>query len=197
MQRGNRLDVEYKAYSDPSNFLTPLADDVLLDLGSLVSSVHMHVMSEPVLRDRAIAMLGPDAKPVLIAPDEIKHVVEEADEQGILADGVREVVEEAADMAPDVPDPENRFTIWSTETVTNLIIEAFTIALRHPVEAAIVGGVATVLPTGLDLGTAVVASGYLIHRRDWIESRLGNSPTWKALFIDLCNRMGKIIPPHE
>lgn len=197
VQRGNRLDVEYRAYGDPAHLLSPLADDVLLDLGSLVSAIHMHVMSEPVLRDRATAMLGPDAKPVLIAPDEIKLAVQEADDRGILADGVREVVEEAADIAPAVPDPENRFTIWSTETLTNLIIEAFTIALRHPIETAIVGGVASILPTGLDLGTAVVAAGYLLHRREWVESRLGNSPTWKALFIELCNRMGKFIPPHE
>lgn len=197
VQRGNRLDVEYKAYSDPAHLLSPLADDVLLDLGSLVSAIHMHVMSEQVLRDRATAMLGPDAKPVLIAPDEIKLAVQEADDRGILADGVREVVEEAADIAPAVPDPENRFTIWSTETLTNLIIEAFTIALRHPIETAIVGGVASILPTGLDLGTAVVAAGYLLHRRKWVESRLGNSPTWKALFIELCNRMDKFMPPHE
>ena len=197
VQRGNRLDVEYRAYNDPAHLLSPLADDVLLDLGSLVSAIHMHVMSEPVLRDRATAMLGPDAKPVLIAPDEIKLVVQEADERGILADGVREIVEEAADIAPAVPDPENRFTIWSTETLTNLIIEAFTIALRHPIETAIVGGVAIILPTGLDLCTAVVAAGYLLHRRAWVESRLGNSPTWKALFIELCNRMDKFIPPHE
>jgi len=197
VQRGNRLDVEYRAYSDPAHLLSPLADDVLLDLGSLVSGIHMHVMSEPVLRERATAMLGPDAKPVLIAPNEIKAVIQEADEQGILADDVREVVEEAAEIAPAVPDPENRFTIWSTETLTNLIIEVFAIAMRHPIETAIVGGVASILPTGLDLGTAVVAAGYLLHRREWIESRLGNSPTWKALFIELCNRMDKFMPPHE
>lgn len=196
VQRGNRLDVEHSAYRDPATLLSPLADDVLLDLGNLVSAHHMHVMSEPVLRDRATAMLGPDTKPILIPPVEIREVAQDADDQGILAPGVREVLQEAAELSPPLPDPENRLTIWSTETIKNLIIEAFAMALNHPRKTAGLVVAVGMLPLSLNPFAALDAANFLIKNRAWIEAKLGNAPTWKALFKDLCAWMDKHAPPN-
>ena len=140
-------------------------------------------------------MLGPDVKPVLIPPDEIKAIAEDADDQGLLASGVLAIVQEAADIAPAVPDSENRLTIWSTETVKNLVIEAFAIALNNPKTSIAVLASVAMVEVGFNLVNAAVAAGFLLRQQDWIETQLGNSPTWRALFKELCDWMSKHGPP--
>jgi hypothetical protein len=130
VQRGERLRQELAAYDNPDSFLDPLADDFLLDLKGWLTAHNMMVGLDPVLNASDLAMLGPDRQPELIPPAEIRQKVEQADEADLLEEGVTDTVIEATNLAPEVPDANNRRTIWSVEVVRNLIIESIGIALN-------------------------------------------------------------------
>ncbi len=198
VQRGEKLRQEIAAYAAPDTMLDPVADDILVDLKGWQSAHNMVVGLDPVLMALDTAALGPDVKPALISPDELRQLARDADNEGVLAEGVRAVLEEAADLAPAIPDPTNRRTIWSVETGKNLIIELFSVALNNPVKAALgivaVGVVVPMVGPGWTLGGTIAAAGFLIKHRHWIEQRLGNTPTWKALFSQLCDQMQAVTP---
>lgn len=193
VQRGDRIRNEIAAYNDPQNMLPPLSDEILLDLKSWQAAHNLFVGLDPSLMARDAAMAGPDARVADISPQELRTVVSEADSAGILAEEVVDVVNEAADLAPSTPDPSNRRTVWSFETGRNLIIETFNLAMKFPVRSTIAGvvGVSAVSTVGFSgaIGSgilaAVPAAKFLLKHQTWIESRLGDSPTWKSLFISL------------
>jgi hypothetical protein len=198
VQRGEKLRQEIAAYESgqQDSFLEPIADDLLIDLKGWRSAHNMTVGLDPLLMRLDTAMLGPDVKPALIAPAELHAFVAEADEADILDEGVREIVDEAIDLAPAIPDANDRRTVWSVESVQNLVIEAFSVALNHPVKVAV--GVSAVavgasLGVGVGLGELVGAAGFLLAKRKWVETKLNNAPTWKALFIQLCNKAEKAL----
>lgn len=197
VQRGERLRQELAGYARPDTMLAPLADTVLLDGQSWRSAHNMAVGLDPVLMALDTAQRGPDVQPAPLEPGEIRTLARAADAAGALVEGVAAVVIEAADLAPAVPDPADRRTRWSSDTAQNLVIEAFAVALNHPrttlagiaatavvapqiSAAAVVVGVAT---------SALPATQFLVANRHWIETRLGNTPTWQSLFVQLCNRL--------
>jgi hypothetical protein len=151
---------------------------------------------------RDIAQLGPDARVANAAPREIRDFAIDADNSDILAEGVVDVVVEATALAPETPDPTNRRTIWSFETGRNLVIEAFNLALRNPGKSVVGAVVAGAAVTTLGPGGAVVsiaagsipAANFLLRHRVWIESRLGDSPTWRGLFLSLCEWLDENTP---
>ena len=199
VQRGEKLRQEIAAYegSEQDSFLEPIADDLLIDLKGWRSAHNMAVGLDPVLMRIDTAMLGPDVKPTLIAPSELHAFVADADEADILDDGVREIVDEAIDLAPDVPDANDRRTVWSVESVQNLVIEAFSVALNHPVKVAV--GVGFTAAVGVTVaagvaGGALVSAKFLIKHRTWIETRLNNTPTWQSLFNQVCDRLEEWTP---
>jgi hypothetical protein len=199
VQRGEKLRQEIAAYESgqQDSFLEPIADDLLIDLKGWRSAHNMAVGLDPVLMRLDTAMLGPDVKPTLIAPDELHEFVADADKAEILDNGVREIVDEAIDLAPAIPDATNRRTVWSVETVQNLVIEAFGVALNHP--RKITAGVIISAVVGPGAAAGVVGgvwgvSKFLISRRVWIETRLNDTPTWKSLFVQLCDAIEKATP---
>lgn len=199
VQRGEKLRQEIAAYegSEQDSFLEPIADDLLIDLKGWRSAHNMAVGLDPVLMRIDTAMLGPDVKPTLIAPSELHAFVADADEADILDNGVREIVDEAIDLAPDVPDANDRRTVWSFESVQNLVIEAFSVALNYPVKVAV--GVAFTAAVGVKVaagvaGGALVSAKFLIKHRTWIETRLNNTPTWQSLFNQVCDRLEEWTP---
>ena len=202
VQRGERLRQELARYEAPDHMLPPVADDLLLDLKGWLTAHNMVVGLDPVLNAMDTAMLGPDRQPALISPDEIREKAREANKADLLQDGVIEVVEEAADLAPAVPDANDRHTIWSTEMVRNLMIETASVALNHPIATgtAAVAGV-TVYATlgtagigGISILGSIKAAEYLITHKEWVLSRLGNTPTWQALIAKLADWLEKITP---
>ena len=202
VQRGERLRQELARYEVPDHMLPPVADDLLLDLKGWQSAHNMMVGLDPVLVGMDTAILGPDRQPSLIPPDEIRQKSEAADQAGILADEVVEVLIEAANLAPEVPEPGNRLTVLSNEMMRNLFIEAFSIALNHPGKTAggVVAGSAIFAAFGASgLGAVSVmgsikAAEYLVNHRDWIIDRLGNTPTWQALIAKLADWLEEVTP---
>lgn len=195
VQRGERLRQEIDAQTKPDSMLPPLPDEILLDLFAWQSAHNLVVGLDPALAARDFAILGPDAFPANVPPNEIRTIARAADSEGILGVDVANVVMEAANLAPTIPSPLDRRTIWSVETGRNLVIEAFNLALVHPgksIAGLTVAGVAvTASPPAATLlsatAMAIPAARFLLKNRDWIEDRLGSSPTWKSLFLDLCN----------
>ena len=197
VQRGERLRQELAAYEEADNDLPPLTSAMLADFKGWRSAHNMVVGLDPVLMAMDTAQVGPDAVPAPVSPDEVRMIARGADADGVLEDGVREVIEEAADLSPSPPVPGDRRTVWSTETTRNLVIEAFSLTLNYPAKSlgvAVMSGVAVkTAGAGLILG-AWPAANFLMKHRDWIETRLGNSPTWQALFLDLCEWIEKNTP---
>lgn len=205
VQRGERLRQELAAYANPDNDLPPLTSAMLADFRGWQSAHNMVVGLDPALMAMDMAQAGPDAVPAPIPPDEVRMIARSADADGLLEDGVREIVEEAANNAPNPPVPGDRRTVWSTETARNLVIEAFAVALNHPEKSsstiaigtasvATFGAVATVAYGSGAIGAAWATACFLMKYRGWIESRLGDSPTWRALFLDLTNWIEKNTP---
>lgn len=191
VQRGERLRQELAGYARPDTMLAPLADAVLLDGQSWRSAHNMAVGLDPVLMALDTAQRGPDVQPALLEPDAIRTLARAADAAGALVEGVAAVVIEAADLAPAVPDPADRRTRWSSDTAQNLVIEAFAVALNYPLTT--ITGIATFGALGWAgaavFGGALGAAKFLISHRLWIETRLGDSPTWQSLFVQLCERL--------
>jgi hypothetical protein len=202
VQRGERLRQELARYEAPDHMLPPVADDLLLDLKGWLTAHNMVVGLDPVLNAMDTAMLGPDRQPALIPPDEIREKAREAEEADLLQDGVIEVVEEAADLAPAVPDADDRHTIWSTEMVRNLMIETASVALNNPATTGTVVAVGAVLSSGLAVGIvggvsimgSIKAAEYLVTHKEWVLARLGNTPTWQALITKLADWLEKMTP---
>lgn len=153
----------------------------------------MFVGLDATLVARDAALSGPDGRVASVSPSDLRHMATDADGMGLLADNVLEIVVEAANLAPEVPNSGDRRTIWSSETGRNLVIEAFNIAMKHPKAsafgfAATGAAVTTLGPVGSVAalgGLSLTAANFLLKHREWIESRLGDSPTWRALFLDL------------
>jgi hypothetical protein len=162
----------------------------------------MMVGLDPVLMAIDTAMLGPDRRPALMPPDEIKQFARDAQEADLLAEGTEEIIFEAADLAPTIPDPEDRRTNISREMVRNLCIETFSIALNHPrVSAAAIAasvaassnGVAATIG-GISVLSSIRAAEYLVTHRQWIEERMGNWSTWQALFVKVADWLEMVTP---
>ncbi len=197
VQRGEKLRQEIAALAVPDSLLDPLADDILVDLKGWQSAHNMAVGLDPVLMALDTSLLGPDIQPTLIPPQDLREIAKKADIAEILEEGVRDVLDEAADLAPIIPDPANRRTIWCAETFKNLVIELMSVPLNHPKKALggiIAVGVAGPIATGAAIGFAWKAAEFLTKHREWIESKLGNTPTWKSLFNQLCDRIEKEAP---
>lgn len=199
VQRGEKLRQEVTAYAAPDSMLDPISDELLIDLKGWRSAHNMLVALQPRLNALDTALLGPDAKPALFPPDDLRMIGRDAADADILAEGVLDVIEEAADIAPKTPDASDRRTIWSVETGKNLIIEAFSVALNHPWKS--MAAVAAVGMVAAEPATAIVAGvgaiGFLLRHRAWIENKLGDTPTWRALFTELCDRLKGYVPEGD
>jgi hypothetical protein len=193
--RGERLRQELARYDAPDHMLPPVGDELLLDGKGWQSAHNLMVALDPVLNATDTAMLGPDRQPTLIPPSEIKEKIEEADEAGILAEETAPIVIDAADLAPVVPDPQNRLSISTSEMARNLFSEAAAAALNSPVACvSIVAGAAIIAPTlsvgAVATGTVVSAvpiAAFLVKHRKWISERMGNYETWQAVFDHLAD----------
>jgi hypothetical protein len=203
VQRGEKLRQELAAYAVPDTLLDPIADDILVDLRGWQSSHNMMVGLDPVLMAIDTAMLGPDRRPALIPPDEIKQFVHDAAQADLLAEGTEEILVEAADLAPAVPDPNDRRTNASIEMVRNLCIETFSIVLNYPIKSAVaatvISGIVSPILVGgvaapISILSSIKAAEYLVAHRLWIEEKMGNTPTWQALFLKVADWLEKATP---
>jgi hypothetical protein len=202
VQRGERLRQELAAYGNPDSFLDPVADDLLLDMKGWQTAHNMMVGLDPVLMAMDTAMLGPDRRPLLIAPDEIREKLHEANDAGLLAQGVIAVLDEAIQLAPLVPDPLNRRTIWTTEMFRNLVIEAAGTVLNNKFAAsatlsAVVLSGGSLIAGGVTFSTAmgaVKAAELLVVHRAWLEERLGDNQAWRELFQHVADWLETITP---
>lgn len=194
VQRGEKLRQEISAYDDPTNMLDPVKDDILNDLKNWQSAHNMMVALQPKLNDLDTAMLGPDRQPAPFTPDDLRTLASDADEAELLEDGTFEILSETASLADGITDPNDRRMKWTAETGKNLIIEAFNIASKHPRKSLLgigVAGIAIADPADA-ISLAIPAAVFLLEHREWVENKMGNTPTWKSLFIELCDRYDRI-----
>jgi hypothetical protein len=202
VQRGEKLRQELAAYVAPDTLLDPIADDILVDLKGWESAHNMFVGLDPVLMAIDTAMLGPDKRPALMSPDEIRQFVHDAEQADLLAEGTEVILIETADLAPEIPDPTNRLTNASIEMVKNLCIETASIALNHPMVtagvvvtgAAISSNVVTGIVGGVSLMSSIKAAEYLVTHRQWVEDKMCNTPTWQSLLSRVADRLEAITP---
>jgi hypothetical protein len=121
VQRGEKLRQKLSsrlADGDRSDF-GPLPDQVRDALRSWQSAHNAFVGLDSALARRDSALFGPDARRGLVGPDDIRAIAASAQATGILQPGARETLDEAADIAPVSPDPEDRRSRWSSETAKN------------------------------------------------------------------------------
>ncbi len=199
VQRGEKLRQEVAAYGEPGNMLNPISDELLVDLRSWRSSHNMVVGLDPALNALDTAQLGPDTQPAMFPPDDLRKLTADADQAELLEDDVPEILEETAEIAPTEPDPADRRTVWSVETGKNLVIEIFAMALNNKYHAGAsllwTGSFATHPLTTISVsGAGLAATHFLLKHREWIEQRLGNTPTWHALFEALCEKLDRHTP---
>lgn len=202
VHRGERLRQELAAYAVAGTMLDPLADDILVDLNGWQSAHNMLVGLDPVLMAIDTSMAGPNLRPELMSPDEIRQFVNDANEAELLAPGTAEILIETADLAPTIPDSNDRSTNASTEMVRNLCIETVSIVLNHPVRTGIVVAVSTAACSSIVAGAvssistmgSIKAAEYLVTHRQWIEEKMGNTPTWQALFAKVADWLEKNTP---
>ena len=202
VQRGEKLRQELAAYAAPDTLLDPIADDILVDLKGWQSAHNMLVGLDPVLMAIDSAMLGPDGRPALMSPDEIREFAHDAQQADLLAEGTEVILVETADLAPEIPDPTNRLTNASIEMVRNLCIETVSIALNHPMVTAGVAVTTVALSSnvvagivgGLSLMSSIKAAEYLVIHRQWVEEKMGNTPTWQSLLSQVADWLEKVTP---
>jgi hypothetical protein len=201
--RGEKLRQELAAYAAPDTLLDPIADDILVDLKGWQSSHNMMVGLDPTLMAIDTALLGPDRRPALMPPDEIKQFARDAQEADLLAEGTEEIIIEAADLAPAIPGPNDRRTNASIEMVRNLCIETVSIVLNYPIKSAlataVISGVVSPIFVGgmatpISIMSSIKAAEYLVGHREWIEKRMGNWSTWQTLFIKVAAWLEKATP---
>lgn len=198
-QRGERLRQFLADYetdtSDPD--LEPLPREVLSTLKAVRSAHNVMVGIDPLLRRMDSALLGPDVKPALIAPDELRGIAVDADQANLLEEGVRVVLEEAASLSPAIPDPSNRRSVWSGEAALNLTIELLAMALSNPVKTSAGLVIASTLVATLPTGVTIVGSGFslvglcfvLKKREARLLQLLERHPACQAMLRDLLSRV--------
>lgn len=202
VQRGERLRQELAAYAVPGTLLDPIADDILIDLKGWQSAHNMLVGLDPVLMAIDTSMIGPDRRPEMMSPDEIKQFVHDAQVKGLLADGTEAILIETADLASAVPGANDRRANASIEMVRNLCIETVSIALNHPIGTAAFVAICVAASSSITSGAisgvsimgSIKAAEYLINHRPWIEGKFGNTPTWQALFAKIADWLEKNTP---
>jgi hypothetical protein len=196
VQRGEKLRQEISAYAVPGTLLDPIADDILVDLRGWQSSHNMLVGLDPVLMAMDTAMLGPDRRPALIPPNEIKQFVSDVQEAGLLAEGTEVILIETADLAPSVPDPNDRRTNGSVEMVRNLMIEMASVALNNPIKSGVIvtGFAGSGLIGGFSIMASIKFAEYLVTHRQWIEDKMGNTPTWQSLIVKVADWLEQATP---
>ena len=193
VQRGERLRQELATYELTDNFLDPIADDLRNDLIGWRTAHNMMVGLDPVLDAFDLAMLGPDSRPALMPPEEIREKLWQADAAGLLEEGDAEIVDEAIALAPTSPDASDRRTLWSIEVVRNLFSESMGIALNPFNSDAQASGL--IIASGFKaMCGSINHAKYIVENREWILSRLGSTPTWRDLIERLADRLGNITP---
>jgi len=195
VQKGERLRQELAQYEDPATDLPPLSDHILLDLRSVAKAHNMVVGLDPVLLELDTAQLPPDDSVGDVTKPEMQSFAADASDAEILQDEASEMLIEAVALTPDDADASDRRFRWSAGSCKNLVIEAFAIALNYPGMTFTATGTVSVFGLNTLFGSALKHAEFLVEHRTWIEERLGrHAPTWKALFVDLCDQLEKHTP---
>lgn len=173
-QRGERLRqylADYEAET-PNPDLEPLPPELLSGLKSARAAHNVLVGIDPLLRRMDSALLGPDVKPALIAPADLRAMAKDAAELGLIDEEARDALDEAANLAPPIPDATNRRSAWSGEAALNLTIELYFMVLSNRIKTS--AGLMTVsaaielLPAQV---TVIGGTSLFIGFSNWVKKR--------------------------
>lgn len=121
-------------------------------------------------------------------------MIADADKAGLLEEGVREILDETADLAPAIPDPANRQSVWSGETAANFAIELVTIMCRHPGKSFVVAVALTKVTAASGLGLTIALAVFAKKREVTLLNLLENYPACQAILREI---LAKILPEDK
>ncbi len=193
--KGEKLRQTLAAYQSKNSMMQPLSDDLLVDLNNWQSAHNMMVAFQPKLNALDTAMLGPDRQPAVFTPDDLRTLTKDAENSELLEEGTKEILNETADLTPLEFDPDNRRIKWTAETAKNLLIETAKIAKSHPRKTGVTGAVTAIAIANpaISIPLATAAALFLIKHRKWVEEKMGNTPTWKSIFVSICEQYDEIV----
>ncbi|CAN0570883.1 unnamed protein product, partial [Ectocarpus sp. 12 AP-2014] len=186
VQRGERIRqlVETYEHLTPASLHEKVDEFVFNQLKATRDALNMAVGLDPVLDKLDRARLGPDIEMSLVSPSEVKERFEELADQEIVTEETSEFVGEAVDLAPTVPDPENRQSRTVDLLAQNFIRYSIEIISVHPQASAWTAlGTGLVAATTLGAGTTGAGMGLLwllaksiLKHENKYRDYVGNSP---------------------
>jgi hypothetical protein len=178
VQRGERLRQALAsriADGAASNY-GPLPDQVRDGLRGWQSAHNAFVGLDPKLARIDSALYGPDARRIIVPPDEIRAIAKSADEAAILQPGGRNALEETAAIGPVPPDADDRRSRLSSETAKNFGRK-----------------VLSVLWFGFKSGTAGYALGHwVLANADWFRTWFADDPATLAVVERILDLLSKL-----
>ncbi len=183
---GERLRQSIASHHDavPNDNLQPLPEAANRDAGGLLAAHNMLVGLDPYLDKMDRAVLGPDVEEPMVMPAEVRIIASQTADQGILAPESRAILEEAADLAPAVPDLANRKSRFLSGMAQNFVRYAieFLYVYRNEVAwASALGGAAALAKIGVVTtgGATIIAyklARYILANEDTFRRWAGSSP---------------------
>jgi hypothetical protein len=166
---GERLRQSIAAHQNagPNDSLQPLPEVASRDAMGLLAAHNMLVGLDPYLNQLDRAVLGPDVKESLVSPDEVRTIAQETSDDGILAPETKAIMDEAADLAPALPDLANRNSRFLTGLAQNFARYGIELLRTYPTEAAwlsVLGGGAAVATFGVAVTAGGIGSAYFFGR---------------------------------
>ena len=195
VQRGERIRQLAETYENlsPTSLHEKVDEFVFNQLKATRDALNMVVGLDPVLDTLDRARLGPDVEMAMVSPSEVKEQFEDLADQKIVTEETREFVEEAVDLAPAVPDPENRQSRTVDLVAQNFVRYSIEIISAYPEQSAwVAAGTGVIAAATLGLTTTgggmvlvwALAKTILKHEEKF-RSYIGNSPANQANFDKL------------
>ncbi|MEQ8743042.1 hypothetical protein [Parasphingorhabdus sp.] len=195
VQRGERIRQLAEIYENlsPTSLHEKVDEFVFNQLKATRDALNMVVGLDPVLDNLDRARLGPDIEMSMVSPSEVKERFEDLADREIVTQETREFVEEAVDLAPTVPDPENRQSRTVDLLAQNFVRYSIEIISAYPEQSAWVAA-STGVVAAATLGLASTGGGMvlvwalaktILRHEDKFRSYIGNSPANQANFDKL------------
>lgn len=138
-----RRELALRRLLDADSNLPPLADVALIEVRAAEGASNLLVALSPALSGYDVLLLGPDAVRAQVPRAEAQAMIASAAAAGITTDDASAALQTATDLAPQMPDPENRLSRRLSETVRNFGRRVASMVTAH-LGKFLVGGVVTV-----------------------------------------------------
>lgn len=149
----------------------------------VVSAINMLIGLDPALSAKELARQGPEAASVQIDPEEVGQVLQQAEVLKILTQAAHDAIQTAIDVAPAIPDADDRRSRSLTESARNFVRKVAQSLWRYSQAA----GVIATLPVTL----YTFGHFLLTNEATWLRWFAGN-PTMVAVIRYLADFLRKL-----